>query len=171
MYPPILMAKPRPKAGGYLATLREGAKLRPAEVLAKLRARGLRVSAPNLTRWEKGQRGCPVAMQWQLAQIYGVAFMEMLVNTEGLPAEALASITKKLHGKQSDSARNEQAATLPSAKVEDMFGHTKTDDRWLAILLISSLPIGESTGLRHDLEVFLQSRRGHRAPQSREGSP
>lgn len=83
------MAKPKPRGGSYLARLREERGLTPREVRAKLRAVGIDLDRSAYHRYEQGQRQCPVRLQWELARIYDVGFLEMLRNTEGLPDDAM----------------------------------------------------------------------------------
>jgi len=155
------MPKPKPKRSPYLADLREQRGLKPAEVLKKLRAGGVRLPRSNFNRWETGQRHCPVWLQWELAKIYQVPLVTVLQHTEGLPKDVSSQATIPV------TASNENAGAAPLGEIRRMPWDKLSFEQQRAILYLESLPEEDWPGLRRAVEHCIVARRAGRESSDR----
>jgi transcriptional regulator with XRE-family HTH domain len=83
--------------GNWLRALREGAELAPAEMVARLNERGVKVSVPTLGRWERGERRPPRTKINAVADVLG-AKRNAARERAGYPVQLKARRRKRRTG-------------------------------------------------------------------------
>lgn len=112
------MAKPKPRVTSYLAELRKTKQLRAAEVRRHLRPFLGEVSRSNFTRWEQGSRGAPMAFLSALADIYDVAFGDLVKEVFGLRKGRNYSSDPAVRSGADSTLSPEKAEHLPVGQQE-----------------------------------------------------